>query len=829
MICTECGYEIPYEHMKETGISKVHCRACGTSNETSDDFQCSDCNGSIDREVVKQYNGKNVPCPDCKSKNSFNLHPSAQFNVVPSVYDLLENPETAMVPSIREEQVTVANNIQDALWTEESCIAEAGTGTGKTLAYLVPALSMGKRVIVSTATKALQDQIMKEDGPWVLDKLRDMGIQRNIAIKKGKGNFACVHDFLNIKDELLDKYRSKNDEYRQKEVHRFQSWLDEAEEGEHDADLNEYSDPPDWVNRVRVDECAKSKCSKCQICGYYRNRGKVEMADVVVANHDLVAIEYMVPAQLGEAGKNLKDFIFGDRQALIFDEAHQLQERFENVWTEEIKTTSVHNTLNRMDSLIPDGPQPQSVDERVYTVNFRSGEDEEGERTAEEFSINVGAVHEGMEEVGSFDPETAKNLKKRLYSLGSDLAFNPGKSEDTVVLDAETSQKHRKTLGKIYASMCHLMKGIRKYFIYLESEAEDPSRRSHEEVIEELRKIKPVYRSIDKWITLMESWLDMRSDYVYYVKKFQLNSGQTAYSMIRQPVNMANVLQDFWKQNPSCIFSSATMSNQVQGKPSFNLFQSRLGTQVPEDNCISIKSPFNFKKRCATYVTRDKSLRPPKYNDSKPKKERYYNRLASEIEHWVNLTRGNALVLFASANDLQEVYQRVSLTYPVHAQMRGKVPPNVAKSRYIKDAKKMCKRTPREGPVLFGLKSFWEGVSFKGPYLLNVIVTRIPFPNPSNPLIEERQKRLGKHSFPVLYQYPASIAARQGTGRLLRTMKDAGIVALLDERISSKRWGASILRELDVATNKFFKKDSMEKAWNHVDNYINKMLEKTDL
>lgn len=820
MICVDCGYEMPYTLMKDVGIRQVTCTICGATNENQTDFDCPGCQANIPYDLAKQHNGRNVPCTSCGTQHNFNLHPSSLYKVVPSVYDVLENPDTAMVPSPRKEQVEISNAIQEALHEEQSCIAEAGTGTGKTLAYLVPALSMGKRVVVATATKALQDQIMEEDGPWVLDALKEMGIHRTIAARKGKGNFACVFDFQKIKKSLLAEAYKKDDTLAEDEVKRMQKWLDDAADGEHNSDLNTYADPPEWVDRIRVDECAKDKCSKCNMCGYYRNLGEVATADVVVTNHTLVALEYMVPSQLGEAGKHLKDFIFGDRQALIFDEAHQLESAFENVWKEELKQFTVTKTIRKLNEFST-GPKPKTTAEKYYTARYTNQDDD-----VEEFRIEVGATYKGLEEVGSYDPKTGALLQRSIRELGDSLRFN---HSDTSVVTSEDVPRYRAVLGRIYACLEYIKEGIHDHVLLLESHVKGHDEILREEAIEELRDIRPVYRRIDRWIDLVESWLGMRGDYVYYVERYPHEKYDTSYSLIRQPVDMARVLQKFWAQNKSVIFSSATMSTKVKGTPSFHLFQNRLGTEVPESNCVVVKSPFNFRKRCATYITRDRKLRPPKFNASKVKKATYYDNMAREIEHWTGMTRGNALVLFASAYDLEQVYQRLNTPYPVHAQINGSVPANVAFNRYMADARKMCKRTPREGPILLGLQSFWEGVSIKGPYLLNVIVTRMPFPVPSAPLFQKRQEKLGSRAFPVLSLYPVSISARQGTGRLLRTVKDAGIVAILDERVGTSRWGAQVVQELDVAENKFYSKPKMKKAWSHVDRYMNRMLEKTKL
>jgi len=389
----------------------------------------------------------------------------------------------------------------------------------------------------------------------------------------------------------------------------------------------------------------------------------------------------------------------------------------------------------------------------------------------------------------------------------------------------------------VYASLCWIKQGIQPYYSDINARVTDAKKTGHgkgddyDNLLQELYAIAPLIRQLNAWIDLAKSWLFMRDDNVYYVKKDSHDTFGDSYTMTRQPVDLAKILSKYWERGESFIFTSATMSNKAGRDTSFDLFQSRLGTHISKEDTVAVKSPFKFSKRCATYVTKDRALRPPKYNASERARSEYYDTLAHEIGYWTAMTRGNTLVLFASAKDLGETYQRLSADsrlskYPLHAQINGDVPAPIALARYREDALRLAKAPLRTGPILLGLQSFWEGVSIKGPHLLNVILTRMPFPVPTAPLFQKRKELLGDLSFVVQSLYPVSISARQGSGRLLRTVTDMGIVVMLDERVGTSRWGSQIINGMDVATSRTSDKRQMEKVWSTIDRITQKQLEK---
>lgn len=741
MICKECGFEITFEMLAAHNFQALDCSVCGSSSHSA----CI------------------------------------------SVHDLLENPVTAMVKKQRSQQVQVGTAIQSALHHGHSCIAEAGTGTGKTLAYLVPALALGKRVIISTANKALQDQIMFEDGPWVQKELEAMGTHSSLALAKGKSNFACLRNFEKIKDIPRETRQDRDD------LLYFQKWLLEAEEGKHNADLDSYPNMPGWVNRARVTECGKEACSLKTRCGYFRNLRHVKEANVVVTNHSLVAAEYRITTAMGKTDSD--GFLFGERDAVIFDEAHQLESRFENAWTDVISNKKLKNIFENLNNLV--SPYNEDI---------------------------------------SYDPKQGNRATALMLRIKSKMRFRPDGIAIFGVDALETNETTLALLGKVVADIRGgYLVNLNHMAQRMLADGTGDSTPLTDAEMEDLWELRRIDRNITDTLDLIHSWQTPSDDYVYYVEK---SDDVDDVVLTRKPVNIAKMLEPYWSRLRSAVFTSATMSTVEQGKPSFRIFQEKLGLKIPAKQCLSVRSPFAYKQRCATYITRDAKLRMPRYEDRNEETlTTYYDNLAREIGYWITLTRGNTLVLFASRADLEACHTRLQddtrfTRLPLFAQ--GELTPNDAMRQYMEASRALLKRSrennvPREGPVLLGLQSFWEGVSFNGPHLLNVIIPRVPFSPPSDPVFAKKTQLLGHAAFEQLSIYPAAIAMRQGTGRLLRTVQDAGIVVLLDTKLALSRWAPLITRELEVGANTFYTKDQMEAAWKIFDAHINRLLSNTRL
>lgn len=780
MICLACReYQIPYELLQEVDFFDICCEFCGAENGMQFNEETQR------KEVVE--------------------------NMVPSVHDLLENERTAMSPDIRKPQVEMARAIEDAIHLEKTIITEAGTGTGKTWAYLVPSMALGKRVIVATATKALQNQIIKPggDGDMVTQKLAEMGYDRTVVALRGKGNYACLKRYEKLKKD--DKVKSKADEKRVDE------WFDRASKGHHYGEMRTLDNPPQWFDDVRVDQCAKSKCSSCQLCGYYRNVLDAKEANVVVANHDLVAIEHkisrMIPSAEGEEATP-NNFLFGDRDAVIFDEAHQLEEAFERVWESSISELAIKRFCNDLEVKYPEGP---AASDRVFKTEVFYKMDEEGSKIDLGSSCPMSCDCSSLYETGGWDPAAEKQLKtafERLSRLGD------YGSQGHVMLRDLSKELVQPILLNMYAALAYMQYNIQDYYNLVSAEVSSAysmgnrSKADYDDLMSRYWDVKSDFQKLERWMNTVGSWVRASESYVHYMEKNKNQYGDDAYAMVRKPINLAMKIKSFWEEN-TCIFSSATMSDGGS-TASFSMFQKRLGLELPADNCLSVDSPFNYKKQCWTYVTSEKKHAKPtrpsrgeSYGDFLQRKETYFEDMTDEIAEWLSVTRGNTLILCASNEDLKEYHERlrthstvVKMALPFYTQLPGADPDRLIRD-YKRTSENMARNnTERKGPVLMGVKSLWEGISIKSPWMNSVIVTRVPFPVPSDPIQKKRKAQIeeyGGNWFKELMLYPGSIAMRQGTGRLIRSKHDKGLVVCLDSRLKQKRWGQKMLQSMPTS------------------------------
>lgn len=788
MICTRChSHALPYEVVQDIGgIEYYACIICGAHNHT-----------------VKM------------SGRSVKVQP-----IVPDVIDVLKNPKTSISSDIRLPQVAIAEEIEDAIVEGKSCITEAGTGTGKTWAYLTPALASPGKVIVATATKALQDQIMQPggDGDIVVNHFNKMGFDRDIALLKGKGNYACKQTYKVKKKrkEIPDK-TAQDAQDRE----RVEKYFKEAGKKQHYAEIDKFPDPPSWFYDLRVDECAKDKCRYASKCGYLNNKWDAENADVVVANHALVATEYKIGKLLSSEANDMSDFIFGPRDAIVFDEAHQLESQFENVWSEELRKVTFSQLINRMKDYVRPSGDPGTYTQCIYP-------DLETEINC---TIKTNGELDSYPGIGCFDRRVGEQLQEYFDDVVK--LAGVGKKRENVLLGDDGIDKgaiQEKMMG-IYTCLSAMEKGIKDAFNDMtailsgdRSEFRNPvSDDDFDEFLQDYYKIKSDYRRIARWQEFAKSWVH---DYDSYAHYFQYVNGREV--LVKKPIEIAPLLQDFWAKN-NVIMSSATMSKKVRGEPSFGLFQRRLGTHIPDERCHSVDSPFNYRKQCLLYLERDSKFRKPKPWRTREKLT-YFDNMAAEIGDWLETTRGNTLILFASYEDLEEISDRLhdhptitKMGLPLIQQTRMRSVGSLVE-QYERRARDMIYTLPvRKGPVLMGVQSLWEGISVKTPMLNSVIVTRIPFPNPRDPIHRKREEKLGKHAFNILSLYPATISMRQGTGRLIRSKSDVGIVVSLDAKLaSSSQWAYNMRKDLDVSERSTFKKSVAKKYVKKLNAHIQK-------
>ena len=586
----------------------------------------------------------------------------------------------------RPSQIRMAEAVHNALDSQGHVIIEAGTGTGKTLAYLLPALIHGQRIVVSTGTKTLQDQIFYKDIP-LLERILERPIRS--AYLKGRNNYLCR---LKLETAHAEGLFSAND---LRAFRKILAWSQITETGDH-AELGTDIDGDLWSQLdARRDRCLGTKCVDYERCFLTLMRQKAMEADIVVVNHHLFFADLSIrEADMGG--------ILPDYAAVIFDEAHELEE----IATEYF---GFHVSNFRIGELVGDA-------KRLADRSETEMEDLSSvQRASDRFFGGLALMREGRHAVDNF--HQFDGMDALIGAL----------------------QEARQVLKK------------QKDF---SGEWEALERRAGE-IAAELE----VFRNgmLENYV----SWIERRGRGLF---------------LEACPVDVSGMLRErLFERLPACVLTSATLTVAE----SFGYFRQRIGLDAGEE--MRLSTEFDVRNQAMLYVPR----RMPDYRHPS-----YLNRAVEEIKNILNASRGRAFVLFTSYQQMIAAYEAISrdLPWPCLIQSR-----TAGKSRLLEE----FKITPHA--VLFATSSFWQGVDVKGEALSAVIIDKLPFQVPSDPLVSARMARVereGGNAFSD-YQLPhAILRLKQGLGRLIRSKSDRGILAILDNRLSTKGYGKLFMASL---------------------------------
>ncbi|AEI64481.1 ATP-dependent DNA helicase [Corallococcus macrosporus] len=632
---------------------------------------------------------------------------------IPSSVDSLLGPGGALEVALpayehRPEQLQMARAVERAFAERSYLLAEAGTGTGKTLAYLVPALLSGRRVVVSTATKTLQDQIFFKDLPLMREK---MGLRFEAAYLKGRGNYLCLHRY--------DAF-SKEPQFGSREEARYWSrlkaWAEETDTGDRsELDLPESFSA--WPRLSTTSEtCVGTKCPQYETCFVTRMRKRAEQADLLVVNHHL----FFADLALRSSGKR-SEGVLPWYEAVIFDEAHALED-----------AASGHFGCS--------------------VSNYR----------LEELARDA---------VASLKEEDARHAMLRALAArlraGADALF----AQAPRVLGLSGQESSVALRSEVMAKLSTPLSGVRDALAAL-------SAFTVGEREPELAAITRRADELEEQLSFLEK--AESSDHVYWAEQ----RGKGLF-LRASPIDVAKELRErMYGALDTVVYTSATLAADSR----FDFFANRMGLYgedgqpVTKVRTLAVPSPFDYPSQAALYL-------PTHLPD--PSAPGFIEEAAEEIERLCEVTGGRAFVLFTSLRNMVRAYELVAPRLPYQALLQGERP------------KQQLLEAFRETPsVLFAAHSFWEGVDVPGDALSLVIIDRLPFASPGDPLVAARIKQLqerGEEPF-ELYQLPhAALALRQGFGRLIRTQADRGIVAMLDRRIVTKAYGRVFLDSLPPA------------------------------
>lgn len=674
----------------------------------------------------------------------------------------------------REEQEEMAQYIQDAINEDRKIIVEAGTGTGKTLAYLIPSIKWAvtnkKKVIIATNTINLQEQLLLKDIPLAKSIIKD---EFSYVLVKGRNNYVCKRLFNELVLGKSIDIETFSMEARE-QIEYILKWGNKTKTGDK-AELPFEVYPDVWeLVQSTTELCLGKKCPYRKECFYMKTRMEKMEADILISNHHVFFADLNVRAETDFDSEYL---ILPRYDMVIFDEAHNVESVARSYFSVEVSKISFTRLLNRIYQKKNRRKKEKSALIRVEdTVDEKNLEDSEQyiyllNTLKEEISILQNIGDEYFDEIRKiYETNTEAPIKKSLNNF-----------EMTKSRFLENLREKKDIFQSKLADFLNLMMSFNNVI--------DGEKDKNPEVINFNNHLKMFKAYIDSF-KFINSFED--DNYIYWL---DINSKRTNVILTATPLNIAQKLSTVLFDNlDRLVFASATIV--VNGN--FDYFKKSLG--LDEEDCIEaiIKSPFDYDEQMSVYI-------PSDIQDSEN-----INAFVSDASKFIlNIllkTNGKAFILFTSYTMLNQIYYSISKKLKdkgFEVFLHGDKP----RSQIIKEFKEA------ENPILFGTTSFWEGVDVQGENLSNVIITKLPFLVPTDPVVSAISKKIeedGGNSF-MDFQLPeAIIKFKQGVGRLIRKKTDSGNIFILDNRILKKRYGSLFINALPSQKNiKILEKDDI--------------------
>jgi len=626
----------------------------------------------------------------------------------------------------RRGQLQMAQAVEQALEEKRHLIVEAGTGTGKTLAYLMPVIRSGKRVIISTGTKNLQEQLFYKDVPFLEQALYGepaTGSRLSVCYMKGRNNYLCRKKLYDLTDQPVLSGLDEIEQYR-----AIAAWEKTTGTGDR-AELAELPEASLLWHKLdaRAEACAGQKCSQFDRCFITEMRRRAMESDIVIVNHHLFFADLAIKLQAdgaADAG------ILPEAGAVIFDEAHELEDVAGNYFGISISNLRVEDLARDVESSLQHN--------RMLSASLSGALGSLRERSQFFFSL----LPPGE---GRFAFETRREFLEEngdeFVALNQALTRLAGELEGLALKPEEVFNFVRRAQEIQVGLQFALESEDRNTVFWIERRGKGFSPRRHRDT----------------------------------EKAKEGAQGRQNVFLQATPIDVGPILREcLWSKLDCAVLTSATLA--VGG--GFDYIRQRLGMEHARESVLP--SHFDYESQALLYV-------PPDLPD--PRTPQFTLKAAERIRKLLEITRGRAFVLFTSYAQMNEIHHRLlgEVEFPMLRQ--GDAP----KSALLEE----FRLTPNA--VLFATSSFWQGVDVQGEQLSCVIIDRLPFAVPSDPIVAARVKAIdadGGNAF-FQYQVPAAvITLKQGFGRLIRSLHDRGLLVLLDNRILKKQYGRVFVESL---------------------------------
>ena len=641
-------------------------------------------------------------------------------SALPSLHDFFAPggvlARSSLPYEFRRGQLEMAQAVERALQDQRHLIVEAGTGTGKTLAYLLPALRLcaatGHRVIVSTGTKNLQEQLFFKDVPFLESLLGPL----RVTYMKGRANYLCRHKLFALRNQPILSGLEEISQYQ-----AIAEWEKTTETG----DRVEIDDLPEasavWSKLdARSEACLGQSCADYGRCFITEMRRRAMESDVVIVNHHLFFADMAIRQQAGgapDAG------VLPEASVVIFDEAHELED----------------------------------VASSYFGISLSNLKFEELARDVETLLRARGELKAEVVTAAQMIRERARLFFAALPARTSSRSGSgEGRSEARMPFtNREEFLEHQ---GDVYLGVLNALHRMEGELERLKA-AEDaqPLRRRAGMVREQL---KFLMESADPNTVF---WLERRS------------GRQMSTHLQATPIDVSDLLRELlFSAYPSTVLTSATLTVQS----GFTHIRKRLG--LDEARELVVPSHFQYARQAMLYL-------PPEMPD--PREPNFQEEAAERIRRMLTITRGRAFCLFTSYQQMRDLYDRLLIEVDYPLLLQGTAPRKALLEEF--------RSTPNA--VLFGTSSFWQGVDVQGEALSCVIVDRLPFAVPTDPVVQARMRAIEESGGSPFFEYQvpsAVITLKQGFGRLIRSLDDRGVLMLLDPRLERQRYGRIFLESL---------------------------------
>lgn len=657
----------------------------------------------------------------------------------------------------RPQQIAMLEAVSEALSYGKHLLVEAGTGTGKSMAYLIPAafwaLQNQQRVIISTNTINLQDQLINKDIP---DLLSALNLNLRVAVIKGRSNYLCLRRFENF-------YRrgpENADEARL--LAKLLVWLQFTETGDRaELNLNNPAERESWSRVSAEDEgCSAENCFKRTggRCPFYRTRQSAQSAHLIIVNHALLL------ADIATGNRVLPDYNY-----LIVDEAHHLEDATTNALSFEVTRYDIERLLREV------GSPKSAILARISDAGSKV-------LPPTDFAALDVLIQRSTDLAFR-----CEHLTREFFTAVADYLYNLREGQEIGqyahqerIVNAHRSQpgwygveSAWDELETVFSSLLEMMRQIQQVLSEIVEQILDLDEDLFTDFANLFRRIQDVIQNINALIFKPEP------DKIYWI---EMKNNNDNVSLHAAPLEIGPLMKKFiWNEKTSVILTSATLTTAGD----FQYIRNRLLADDVDE--LEVGSPFDYETSTLLYIANDM----PEPSD----RSAYQRAVENAIIQTCKASNGRALVLFTSYDQLRRTSQAISNVLMkqdiiVYEQGEGASP------HALLDSFRSADRA-----VLLGTRAFWEGVDVPGEALSVLMIAKLPFDVPSDPIIAARSETFED----PFYQYSlpeAILKFRQGFGRLIRTKQDRGVVVILDRRIQSKRYGKLFLESIPPCTTK---------------------------